>query len=66
MDPGGRGRAGFERACRLPNTVHSDIASALPLPSDDDEPLADPDRPDMIMQAANIGRILAETDVCHL
>jgi hypothetical protein len=25
-----------------------------------------PDRPDMIMQAANIARILAETDVSHL
>ncbi len=78
MDPGrgGRRRAGFERACRLPNTVHSEIASALPLPTlplnlgagllDDDDPLADPDRPDMIMQAANIARILADTDVSHL
>ncbi|EEE66449.1 hypothetical protein OsJ_22834 [Oryza sativa Japonica Group] len=78
MDPGrgGRRRAGFERACRLPNTVHSEIASALPLPRlplnlgagllDDDDPLADPDGPDMIMQAANIARILAETDVSHL
>ncbi|XP_062190537.1 sister chromatid cohesion protein SCC2-like isoform X1 [Phragmites australis] len=78
MDPagGGGGRAGFERACRLPNTVHSEIAPALPLPTlppalgfdglRDDEPLAAPDRPDMIMQAANIARILAETDVSHL
>ncbi|CAN6209133.1 unnamed protein product [Urochloa humidicola] len=81
MDPGavaggGGGRAGFERACRLPNTVHSEIAPALPLPTlppalgfgdlRDDEPLAAPDRPDMIMQAANIARILADTDVSHL
>ncbi|RLN34829.1 nipped-B-like protein B isoform X2 [Panicum miliaceum] len=78
MDPGagGGGRAGFERACRLPNTVHSEIAPALPLPTlppalgfddlRDDEPLAAPDRPDMLMQAANIARILAETDVSHL
>ncbi|XP_040381685.1 sister chromatid cohesion protein SCC2 isoform X2 [Oryza brachyantha] len=80
MDPGGGAgggrRAGFERACRLPNTVHSEIAPALPLPTlppalgdgDDrhDQPLADPDRPDMIMQAANIARILAHTDVSHL
>ncbi|KAL6880324.1 hypothetical protein ACP4OV_011889 [Aristida adscensionis] len=72
---GGGGRAGFERACRLPNTVHSEIAPALPLPTlppalgaddDDDAPLADPDRPDLIMQAANVARILAETDVSHL
>uniref|UniRef100_K3ZPX8 Sister chromatid cohesion protein n=1 Tax=Setaria italica TaxID=4555 RepID=K3ZPX8_SETIT len=82
MDPGAAGagggtRAGFERACRLPNTVHSEIAarvagsppSRLALGFDDlrdDEPLAAPDRPDMIMQAANIARILAETDVSHL
>lgn len=76
MDPGGAGRAGFERACRLPNTVHSEIAPVLPLPTlppalgfgdlRDDEPLAAPDRPDMIMQAADIARILADTDVSHL
>lgn len=70
------GRAGFERACRLPNTVHSEIAAALPLPTlpatlgadlnDHDEPLAEPDRPDMIMQAAAIARILANTDISHL
>lgn len=70
------GRAGFERACRLPNTVHSEIAAALPLPTlpatlgtdlyDHDEPLAEPDRPDMIMQAAAIARILASTDISHL
>lgn len=81
MDPaagGGRGRdrAGFERACRLPNTVHSEVLPSLPLPTlprelgfdalRDDEPLAAPDRPDMIMQAANIARILADTDVSHL
>jgi cohesin loading factor subunit SCC2 len=67
------GRAGFERACRLPNTVHSEIAAALPLPAmlgagfdDRDEPLADPDRPDMIMQAAAIARMLAATDISHL
>ncbi|CAN6170545.1 unnamed protein product [Urochloa humidicola] len=81
MDPGaggGGGRAGFgfERACRLPNTVHSEIAPALPLPTlppalgfddlRDDEPLAVPDRPDMIMQSANIARILADTDVSNL
>ncbi|TVU40275.1 hypothetical protein EJB05_13731 [Eragrostis curvula] len=73
---GGAGGRGFERACRLPNTVHSEIAPALPLPTLppsfgfgdllDDEPLAEPDRPDMIMQAAEIARILAETDVSHL
>ncbi|WVZ61503.1 hypothetical protein U9M48_011364 [Paspalum notatum var. saurae] len=78
MDPGGAGggRDGFQRACRLPNTVHSEIAPSLPLPTlppalgfgdlRDDEPLAPPDRPDMIMQAANIARILADTDVSHL
>uniref|UniRef100_A0A0D9WUQ6 Sister chromatid cohesion protein n=1 Tax=Leersia perrieri TaxID=77586 RepID=A0A0D9WUQ6_9ORYZ len=79
MDPAGSGAGrgrGFERACRLPNTVQSEIAAALPLPSlppnlgagllDDDEPLADLDRPDMIMQAANIARILADTDISHL
>lgn len=70
------GRAGFERACRLPNTVHSEIAAALPLPTlpatlgtdlhDHDEPLAEPDRPDMIMQAAAIARILPSTDISHL
>ncbi|CAM0905131.1 unnamed protein product [Alopecurus aequalis] len=69
-------RAGFERACRLPNTVHSEIAAALPLPTlpatlgagldDRDEPLAESDRPDMIMQAAAIARILATTDISHL
>ena len=72
----GGGRDGFQRACRLPNTVHSEIAPSLPLPTlppalgfgdlRDDEPLAPPDRPDMIMQAANIARILADTDVSHL
>nr|CAB3455479.1 unnamed protein product [Digitaria exilis] len=78
MDPGagGAARAGFERACRLPNTVHSEIAPTVPLPNlppafgfddlRDDEPLAAPDRPDMIMQAAEIARILADTDVSHL
>ncbi|KAL6647205.1 hypothetical protein ACP70R_014642 [Stipagrostis hirtigluma subsp. patula] len=78
MDPasdGGGGRAGFERACRLPNTVHSEIAPALPLPTlppalgaglDDDGPLAAPDRPDAIMRAADIARVLAATDVSHL
>ena len=70
------GRAGFQRACRLPNTVHSEIAATLPLPTlpatlgagldDRDEPLAEPDRPDMIMQAAAIARILATTDISHL
>lgn len=73
---GGGRRAGFERACRLPNTVHSEVLPSLPLPNlprelgfdalRDDEPLAVPDRPDMIMQAANIARILADTDVSHL
>ncbi|KAK3124182.1 hypothetical protein QOZ80_7BG0583020 [Eleusine coracana subsp. coracana] len=72
----GAGGRGFERACRLPNTVHSDVAPALALPKlppslgfgslDDDEPLAEPDRPDMIMQAADIARILADTDISHL
>ena len=33
---------------------------------DHDEPLAEPDRPDMIMQAAAIARILASTDISHL
>jgi cohesin loading factor subunit SCC2 len=70
------GRAGFERACRLPNTVHSEIAGALRLPTlpatlgagfdDRDEPLAEADRPDMIMQAAAIARILATTDISRL
>ncbi|XP_051216494.1 sister chromatid cohesion protein SCC2 isoform X1 [Lolium perenne] len=69
----GDGRPGFERACRLPNTVHSEIAATLPLPTlpaapshDRDEPLAEPDRPDMIMQAAAIARVLANTDISHL
>jgi cohesin loading factor subunit SCC2 len=78
MDPppgagAGDGRPGFERACRLPNTVHSEIAATLPLPTlpaapshDRDEPLAEPDRPDMIMQAAAIARVLANTDISHL
>jgi cohesin loading factor subunit SCC2 len=76
MEPDPAGGRGFQRACRLPNTVHSEIAPALPLPTlpptlgfgslYDDEPLVEPDRPDMIMQAADIARILAETDVSHL
>ncbi|KQK21203.1 hypothetical protein BRADI_1g59325v3 [Brachypodium distachyon] len=78
MDPpDAAGRAGFERACRLPNTVHSEIAAALPLPTlpptlgvlggdDRDEPLAEPDRPDMIMHAADIARALANTDISYL
>jgi cohesin loading factor subunit SCC2 len=58
MDPaagGGRGRdrAGFERACRLPNTVHSEVLPSLPLPT-------------LPRELANIARVLADTDVSHL
>lgn len=59
-----------------PNTVHSDVAPWLPLPSlppsfgfgslDSDKPLPEPDRPDMIIQAADIAGILADTNVYHL
>ncbi|XP_077223251.1 PHD finger family protein isoform X2 [Tasmannia lanceolata] len=72
---------GHEKACRLSNTTHSEVAPCLPLPwlplfcgAHDqelrlfDEPSSDYslNRPEIIAQASKISDLLRETDVAYL
>ncbi|XP_042498933.1 sister chromatid cohesion protein SCC2-like isoform X2 [Macadamia integrifolia] len=72
---------GHEKACRLPNTVHSEVAPCLPLPSlplfcgaidqelrlfDESSSVRSLNRKDILDQANQIGDLLRETDVSYL
>ncbi|KAJ3669807.1 hypothetical protein LUZ60_010131 [Juncus effusus] len=74
----GQGFVGMERACRLPNSVSSEVAPALSLPllhaafgSADrtveiGDGLASLNRPDVLMQAGTIAQLLSNCDVGYL
>lgn len=72
---------GYEKACRLANTIHSEVAPSLPLPSlpvfcgslDHDIRLVDEstsvrsiDRREVVDQASQIAALLQQTDVSYL
>ncbi|XP_078180180.1 PHD finger family protein isoform X2 [Carex rostrata] len=68
----------MEKACRLPNSVHSEIAPALSLPSlhvsfgsadrkfEIGDGLESLNRPDVLMQASTIAQLLSSCDVSYL
>ncbi|KAJ4812552.1 Nipped-B-like protein [Rhynchospora pubera] len=68
----------MEKACRLPNSVHSEIAPALSLPflhvsfgsadrkSEIGDGLQSLSRPDVLMQASTIAQLLSSCDVSYL
>jgi cohesin loading factor subunit SCC2 len=68
----------MEKACRLPNSVHSEIAPALSLPSLHvsfgsadrkfviGDGLQSLSRPDVLMQASTIAQLLSSCDVSCL
>ncbi|PIA63025.1 hypothetical protein AQUCO_00200801v1 [Aquilegia coerulea] len=73
--------SGHERACRLTNTIHSEVVPCLPLPSlpvfcgsnDQDLRLFDEsttsrslDRNEVVSQASRIADLLKDTDVSYL
>ncbi|KAJ4960537.1 hypothetical protein NE237_020447 [Protea cynaroides] len=72
---------GAEKACRLSNTVHSEIAPCLPLPSlpvfcgaidhklrlsDESSSVPSLNRKDVLAQASKIADLLRDTDVSYL
>ncbi|XP_043723942.1 sister chromatid cohesion protein SCC2 [Telopea speciosissima] len=72
---------GPEKACRLTNTVHSEVAPCLPLPSlpvfcgavdhelrlfDESSGASSLDRKDVLAQASKIADLLRDTDVSYL
>ncbi|XP_010259396.1 PREDICTED: nipped-B-like protein isoform X2 [Nelumbo nucifera] len=75
------GGFGQEKACRLSNTIHSEVAPCLPLPSlpvfcgaldqelrllDDQSSARSLNRKDVLAQASKIADLLRDTDVSYL
>lgn len=72
---------GHEKACRLTNTVHSEVAPCLPLPSlpvfcgaldqelrlfDEPSSVRSLNRNEVLAQASKIADLLRDTDVSYL
>ncbi|KAF5189536.1 Sister chromatid cohesion protein scc2 [Thalictrum thalictroides] len=73
--------SGYEKACRLTNTIHSEVVPCLPLPSlpvfcgsvdqnlklfDESSSSRSLDRNEVVSQASRIADLLQETDVSYL
>ncbi|KAF8408186.1 hypothetical protein HHK36_007328 [Tetracentron sinense] len=82
-DPGGWNQRGFvhDKVCRLSNTIHSEVAPCLPLPSlpvfcgafdqelrlfDEPSSARSLNRDDVLAQASKIADLLRDTDVAYL